>query len=101
MLRSAEIEKVEKFARSYRIVRQAIADPGALDGETLECRYRVVDAGGTVRRASFGRLADDRTFRIDLSRQELPPGRYQVLVTLTLNGNTVNQDIRAVTYEVG
>ena len=98
---SAEIEKVEKFARSYRIVRKALDQRGALEGETLECRYRVVDADGVVRRASLGTLQDDGTFRIDLAQEDLPRGLYSVLVTLTLNGNTVDPEIRAIPYEVG
>ena len=67
-------------------------------GDTLECRYLVIHADGTVRRASLGRLEEDGTFRIDLEHADLPPGDYTVLVTLTLNGNTVDPDIRAVPY---
>ena len=96
---AAEIEKVEKIPRSYRIVREPVAGGSALAGETLECRYLVVDAAGTVRRTSLGRLEEDGTCRIDLKQEDLEPGRYTVLVTLTLNGNTVDPDIRAVAYE--
>jgi hypothetical protein len=95
----AAIEKVEKIPRSYRIVREAVAGAGALAGETLECRYLVVDAAGTVRHSGLGRLEEDGTFRIDLDQEGLAPGRYTVLVTLTLNDNTVDPDIRAVRYE--
>ncbi|MGH6905833.1 MAG: hypothetical protein ACREIR_24200, partial [Geminicoccaceae bacterium] len=96
---AAEIEKVEKVPRSYRIVREPVSG-SALQDDSLECRYLVVDARGTVRRASLGRLEPDGTFRIDLDQEDLPPGRYTVLVTLTLNGNTVDPDIRAVPYVV-
>ena len=58
----------------------------------------MIHADGTVRRASLGRLEEDGTFRIDLEHADLPPGDYTVLVTLTLNGNTVDPDIRAVPY---
>jgi hypothetical protein len=97
---AAEIEKVEKFARSHKIVREAFTGRLALTRETLECRYLVVAADGTVRRASLGRLEEGGTFQIDLDEEDLPPGPYTVLVTLTLNGNTVDPDIRAVPYEV-
>ncbi|MGH6900070.1 MAG: hypothetical protein ACREJ5_26550, partial [Geminicoccaceae bacterium] len=97
---AAEIEKVERVPRSYRIAREAVDGRAALGGETLECRYLVVDADGTVRRTRLGRLEEDGTFRIDLDQEDLASGQYTVLVTLTLNGNTVDPDIRAVPYEV-
>jgi hypothetical protein len=96
---AAEIEKVEKIPRSYRIVREAVAGGNALAGDTLACRYLVVATDGTVRRTGLGRL-EDGTFRIDLDQEDLRPGHYTVLVTLTLNGNTVDPDIRAVPYVV-
>jgi hypothetical protein len=97
---AAEVERVEKVPRSYRIVREPVAGGSALQGDTLDCRYLVVDGDGTVRRASLGRLEEDGTFRIDLDQEDLPPGHYTVLVTLRLNGNTVDPDIRAVPYVV-
>ena len=81
-------------------MREAVAGRHALGDETLECRYLVVGADGTVARAGLGRLEDDGTFRIDLDEEDLPPGPYTALVTLTLNGNTVDPDIRAVPYEI-
>ena len=97
---AAEIEKVEKVPRSYRIAREPVAGGSALGGDTLACRYLVVDTDGTVWRTGLGRLEEDGTFRIDLDQEELPSGHYTVLVTLTLNGNTVDPDIRAVPYVV-
>jgi hypothetical protein len=96
----AEIEKVEKFARDYRIVREAVAGRSALGNAILECRYLVVDGDGTVRRSALARHEEDGTFRIDLDQPDLPPGQYTVLVTLILDGNTVDPDIRAVPYEI-
>jgi hypothetical protein len=97
---AAEIEKVEKFARSYRLVREAVTGQRALKGEKLECRYLVIATDGTVRRASLGRLENNGTFRIDLDDKALPPGPYTVVLTLTLNGNTVNPDVRTIPFEV-
>jgi hypothetical protein len=96
----AEIEKVEKFARSYRIVREPVAGGSPSGGEGLECRYLVVDGEGTVRRTGLGQREEDGSFRIDLDSAELPVGQYTVLVTLILDGNTVDPDIRTVPYEV-
>ena len=97
---SAEIEKVEKFARSYRIVREAVSGRRALKDDTLECRYLVIGADGAVARTSLGRLQDDGSFRIDLDHTGLPHVQYTVVVALTLNGNTVDPDIRTISYEV-
>jgi hypothetical protein len=96
----AEIEKVEKFARDYRIVREAVAGRSVLGNAILECRYLVVDGDGTVRRSALARHEEDGTFRIDLDQPDLPPGQYTVLLTLILDGNTVDPDIRAVPYEI-
>jgi hypothetical protein len=97
---AAEIEQVEKFARSHRIVREPVADRRDLTGRTLECRYLVVGADGTVLRTGLGRLDDDGRFRIDLDGADLPLGQHTVLITLTLDGNTVDPEIRAVPYEI-
>lgn len=81
--------------RSYKITRQALQDAGqgALRGQKLDCHYLVLDTGGEVRLAGRGRLEKDGTFAINF-RGKLPPGGYAVLITLYLNGNTVNPDIR-------
>ena len=96
-----EIEKLEKFMRSYKIVREPLRGAGsdALAGQALECRYLVVAADGKVRLAGQGRLQEDGTFAIDLGGK-LGPGQYTVLTTLYLNGNTVNPDIRRISYRV-
>ncbi|MCH8113457.1 MAG: hypothetical protein IH905_16135 [Proteobacteria bacterium] len=96
-----EIEKLEKFMRSYKIVREPLRGAGsdALAGQALECRYLVVAADGKVRLAGQGRLQEDGTFAVDL-KGKLKPGQYTVLTTLYLNGNTVSPDIRRISYRV-
>jgi len=97
---TAEIEKVEKFARSYRIVRETVAGQRMLKGEALECRYLAIGADGIVRHTGLGRLQDNGTFLIDLDDKTLPPGPYTIVVTLTLDGNTMNPDIRSLQFQV-
>jgi len=97
---TAEIEKVEKFGRQYKIVRETVTSPRALEGDTLECRYLVISADGTVRRASQGTLDGEGSFRIDLDKERLASGDYTILVTLILNGNMVDPAIRAVPMQV-
>lgn len=96
-----EIEKREKFMRSYKIVREPLRGVGsdALAGQALVCRYLVVAADGKVRLAGQGRLQEDGTFAVDL-KGKLKPGQYTVLTTLYLNGNTVSPDIRRISYRV-
>ncbi len=98
---AVEVEKVEKFSRSYEIVRQPLrsAKSTALAGQTLDCRYLVVAADGMVRLAGRGRLQEDGSFAIDLAAG-LAPGQYTVVTTVTLTGNTVRPDIRQVPFRV-
>ncbi len=49
--------------------------------------------------AGHGRLDSDGTVAIDLG-DGLAPGDYRILVALYLGGNTVNADIRRVTFTV-
>ncbi len=49
--------------------------------------------------ASLGRLEDDGSFALDLA-DRLAPGRYGVVASLSLNGNTVNPDVRRIDYTV-
>jgi hypothetical protein len=96
-----EVERLEKLMRTYRLVREPLqdSDSDALARQTLECRYVVVGATGKVLRVGLGRLADDGTFAVDLAGG-LGPGRYSVLVSLSLNGNTMKPDIRRIEHTV-
>jgi hypothetical protein len=97
---AAEIEKIEKFARRHRIIRETVDSARMPKGDALECRYLAVAADGAVARAGFGLHQDDGSFRIDLDRADLPPGSYTIILTLILNGNTVDPDIRTIPYRV-
>ena len=98
---TVEVEWVEKFMRSFNIVREPLTSVGAdvLKGQKLVSRYVVVADDEKVRLAGQGSLLEDGSFAIDLEGK-LGPGRYTVLVTLYLNGNTMNPDIRRIPYRV-
>lgn len=98
---TAEIETVERFARSHRIARERVTARSLRPGQTLECRFLVIDAAGRVRREGLGAAEADGRFRIRLAGAGLDPARYTVLVTLILDGNRMHPDIRSVGFEVG
>jgi hypothetical protein len=94
---SGDIEVVEKFQRSYRLVRtplRAIA-PEVLRRSAPECRYMVVDENAKVVRSGVARLGDDARFRVDLAG-ELPAGSYTLAALIAVGGNAMNAEIRRI-----
>lgn len=96
---SAEVEVIDKYQRTYDIVRRPLRSADGAADEIPICRYVVVAADGMVRLTGLGRLQQNGTFTIDL-RKKLAPGIYAIMTTLYLNGNTINPDIRRITYQV-
>ena len=98
---TAEVETIETYGREYKVVRRPLKEVHRtlLKGGKLDCVYFAVDGGGRVRRAGVGVLEGDGSIVIALDGK-LPPGDYRVMVTLYLNGNTVDPDIRAVPFRV-
>jgi hypothetical protein len=98
---SAEVEAVEKHARSYDIVRVPLAtlSPGDLGRATPQCRYMLQDLEGNVVLAGTADPSDDRSFRIDLDGK-LPAGRYTAVVEITVDGNAANAEIRRIPVEI-
>ncbi len=96
---AVEVERVEKFMRSFNIVREPLtsADAEALKGQALVSRFVVVGDDGQVRLAGRGQLAGDGRVVFDLAGR-LQPGDYTVLAALYLNGNTVSPEIRRIPY---
>jgi hypothetical protein len=91
---SADIEVVEKFQRSYRLVRtglEAVAGP-VLRRAAPECRYVLTDAEGRIALAGSLPLGADATFQVDLNGR-LPVGRYTLSVLIAVNSNAVNAEI--------
>ena len=98
---TAEVETVETYGRDYKIVRRPLHEVHRAVSKSgkLDCVYFALDGAGQVRRAGLGALQSDGSFAIALAGS-LPPGDYRVLVTLYLNGNTVNADVRTVPFRV-
>jgi hypothetical protein len=98
---SADIDIVETFGREFKIVRRPLKEVHrtALKGGKLDCVYLVLDTGGRVRLAGTGLLNSAGDFGVALAGK-LPAGDYRVMVTLYLNGNTLDPDIRSVPFRV-
>ncbi len=90
---NGDIEVVQKFQRSYRLVRTALQSlaPEIAKRMDPEARYTIVDDTARVVLAGTAKLADDLTFRIDLTN--LPAGRYTLLAAIALAGNLMNAEI--------
>jgi hypothetical protein len=89
-----DVETVEKFQRSYKIVREPLqsARRDALSRIAAQCRYVIIDAEGRVVRAGLAPMTDDAAFQLDFDKK-LPDGTYTVLVEATVNGNAMNAEI--------
>ena len=94
---SGEIELVEKFQRSYRLVRTPLHSiaPVVLQRAAPECRYVVIDSDNRVVAAGFTPLGEGASFRIDF-RGKLSAGRYTMFAVIAPNGNVMNADVRRI-----
>ena len=89
-----DIEIIEKFQRSYRLVRTPLKSvPAAiLKRSAPECRYVVTDADGRVALAGTVQLGADAVYRVDL-KDRLLPGRYTLSALIAVNGNVMNAEL--------
>jgi hypothetical protein len=96
-----DIEVVEKFQRSYRLVRTPIGSVPSvfLQRAAPECRYVVVDSGGRVSAAGAVPLGTGTTFQLDLT-DRLPPGRYRLSAAIAVNGNVMNAEVHRMEFVV-
>jgi hypothetical protein len=96
---SAEIEIVEKFQRSTRLVRTPIGSVPApvLSRAAPECRYVVTGPDGRVAGAGAVAVGPDKRFQIALD-DRLPPGRYILRALVAVNGNAMNGDVFSIPF---
>jgi hypothetical protein len=94
---SGEIEIIDRFQRSYRLVRTPLPliAPVVRNRAAPECRYVVIDDKNRVVLADVALPGDGATFRIDLGGR-LPAGQYTMLAVIAVNGNVMNPDIRRI-----
>jgi hypothetical protein len=95
-----EVERVFKYERSSKIVRERLGSnaSGAIDTVGAVCRYVVVRADGQVVRISTAQPAGPGAYAVEL-REGLAPGVYSVQVAVFLNDNQMNPEIKSVRYQ--
>jgi hypothetical protein len=100
LIMSGDIEVVEKFQRSHRLVRVPLKSvpAAALKRAAPECRYVLTDAEGRIVLAGAAPLGDAGTF--DVALAGLQPGRYTMSSQIAVNGNATNASITRVDVEV-
>ena len=90
---SAEIERLEKFLREYRLVREPLGSRGEEDKADLPvCRYVILGGDGAVAAAGVSREVQASRLVVDL-KGRLKPGAYTALVALALGDNLVNPEV--------
>jgi hypothetical protein len=97
----ADVERVEKFLRDWRLVREPLA-PLPTSGDRPEiplCRYVVIGAGGEVVAAGSTTEAPGGKIAVRLGGR-LKPGAYTVLLALALGDNWVNPEVAVAKYQV-
>jgi hypothetical protein len=99
---SADIEILVKVMRDYRILRRPIqsVDAVLLKRAAPECRYVVLNADGRVVLTGAARPREDLTFQIDFDGK-LPPGQYNVMVEIIVNGDAMNAQIEQIPVVIG
>ena len=96
----AEIERLEKFLREYRLVREPLGSRGEEERPDLPaCRYVILGADGTVAAAGVSRDVHAHRLVVDL-KGRLKPGAYTALVALALGDNLVGPEVATAQFRV-
>ncbi len=95
----AEVESIEKFARSYKIVREPFRPQPANEKfrEPLTVHWVVLGPNDEVAAAGASHDVHNGRLVVDLAGR-LKPGAYRVQLALALNGNLVNPEVKVVPY---
>ncbi|MBI3329250.1 MAG: hypothetical protein HYZ81_21430 [Nitrospinae bacterium] len=98
---AAEVEKVEKFQRTYQTMREPLTAQTLVGVSRVRsvCRYVVLTSAGEVVKAGTAQQGADGNFGVELGEIS-QPGRYTILITISLNENAVKPDVRMVPYAV-
>jgi hypothetical protein len=96
-----EIERVERFLRDYRIVREPLGKPASEEdrADVPVCRYVIVGADGAVADAGLSRDRDGARLVVNL-KGRLKPGAYTALVAVGLRDNWVNAEVTVGQFRV-
>ncbi len=97
----AEIERIERFLRDYRVVREPLGKPVSEEerGDVPVCRYVIVGADGTVADSGLSRDREGARLVVNL-KGRLKPGAYTAMVALGLRDNWVNPEVATTQFRV-
>ena len=97
----AEVERVEKFLREHRLVREPMAASaaGGDRSDVAVCRYVILDGTGTVAAAGTSGEAQGARLSVDL-KGKLRPGLYTALVALSLGESHPSPEVAAAEFRV-
>jgi hypothetical protein len=96
---AAEIERVEKFLRDFRLVREPLGSPDEDKVDIPVCRYVILGPDGAVAAAGASREVSGSRLIVDL-KGRLKPGAYTALVALALGDNLVGPEISMAQFRV-
>jgi hypothetical protein len=97
---AAEIERLEKFLREHRLVREPLGLRGDEDKADLPAaRYVILAADGSVAAAGASRDIQAHRVIVDL-KGRLKPGAYTALVALALGDNWVDPEVATAQFRV-
>jgi hypothetical protein len=95
-----EIERLEKFLREYRLVREPLGSRGEEERPDLPAgRYVILAGDGSVAAAGVSREIHAQRLIVDL-KGRLKPGAYTALVALALGDNLVDPEVATVQFRV-
>jgi len=95
-----EIERLEKFLREYRLVREPLGSRGEEERPDLPVgRYVILGADGTVAAAGVASEVQAHRLVVDL-KGRLKPGAYTALVALALGDNLVGPEVATAQFRV-
>ena len=98
---AADIEVVEKFQRSYRLLRTPLKSvPAAIANRSApELRYVVTNRDGQVALAGKALPGPDARFQVS-TKDRLPPGIYTLAALVVVNGNVINAEVRRLEFSI-
>jgi hypothetical protein len=95
-----EIERLEKFLRQYRLVREPLGSaPDEDKVDVPACRYVILAGDGSVALAGVSREVQANRLVVDL-KGRLKPGAYTALVALTLGENAMRPEVATTQFRV-
>jgi hypothetical protein len=95
----ADVERVEKFLREYRLVREPLATSGVDHADMPVCRFVVIGTDGAVAAAGTSETVQGGRLIVSL-KGKLRPGSYTALVALALDDNWVTPEVATTQFRV-